>query len=256
MDDFSFNGGTAEFFKVRNSPPASPGGSSGERDGGIYIGSLVDTLKGKGVVKYIGKVDYCRKKKVYVGVELESSSQERRHDGTVKGKTYFIGKPGHCIMCSPKDVRLHENSPGKQKENSCKQRYKSVTPPSSPSRGKCLGFVHRDVQVDDSSRTTTSPANVARNSVVDPSVDKTCKLGIAIGTKVMVYSQFEAIVKYVGPVDYCKRKEKLYVGVETVHEEHGVNDGVIKGRRYFECKQGYGRMCALSDVEEIDQAAK
>ena len=256
MDDFSFNGGTAEFFKVRNSnsPPASPGGSSGERDGGIYVGSLVDTLKGKGVVKYIGKVDYCRKKKVYVGVELESCSQERRHNGTVKGKTYFIGKPGHCIMCSPKDVRLHGDYREKQKENTCKQRYKSGTPSPSPPRGSCLEFVLRDVKV--SGRSTTTPATVARNTVIDPPVDKTCKLGIAVGTKVMVYSQFEAIVKYIGPVDYCKRKEKLYVGVETVDEEHGVNDGVVKGRRYFERKHGYCRMCALSDVEEIHQAAE
>ena len=71
---------------------------------------------------------------------------------------------------------------------------------------------------------------------------------IFVGMNVLVFSRHKGIVRFVGPTHYS-RKGKVYVGVEMSERKHGLNSGIVKGCRYFECKDGHGRIVAAEDVK-------
>ena len=119
--EMNFNGGVEEFFKVCS--PHSPLAKTGVADSnkGVFVGSQA-LCRGKiCTVMYIGKVEYCKKNKVYVGVEFQQK-RAGRNNGTVKGKTYFEGREGRCIMCSPREIQQFKRGEGKIENREKKEK--------------------------------------------------------------------------------------------------------------------------------------
>ena len=56
-------------------------------------------------------------------------------------------------------------------------------------------------------------------------------------------------VRYIGPAHFLRPGEICY-GIE-LSEPNGNHDGMVKGQRYFECKENYGIMCKKDQIDKI-----
>ena len=77
---------------------------------------------------------------------------------------------------------------------------------------------------------------------------------IKVGDYVRTHGyRLKGIVKYIGTVHYKRNNDKIFVGIELDSNRGGKNDGMIKGKRYFQCKNGcrHGIMVCIDDVERL-----
>ena len=247
--EMNFQGGLAEFFKVcsPHSPLANDGGAS--EDEGVFVGSEVMCRGETCTVMYIGKVEYCKKNKVYVGVEF-LQQRAGRNNGTVKGKTYFRGAERQCIMCSPRDIRRRKRGNGEKKKRRKKKEKKSPMARKSPLAAGGVANTQQRVGGTPVSREAFPESDEENFLPTTTTVGLKAQhhSNIFVGMNVLVFSRHKGIVRFVGPTHYS-RKGKVYVGVEMSERKHGLNSGIVKGCRYFECKDGHGRIVAAEDVK-------
>eukprot|EP01138_Halocafeteria_seosinensis_P003117 gb/GECG01003186.1/.p1 GENE.gb/GECG01003186.1/~~gb/GECG01003186.1/.p1 ORF type:complete len:953 (+),score=133.80 gb/GECG01003186.1/:1-2859(+) len=77
----------------------------------LYVGATV-LIQGRhrGVIKFLGTTEFDPQKRVWAGVELDRPIG--KHNGTVRGKTYFKSKEKHGTFVQPLQCELH--SPEKE----------------------------------------------------------------------------------------------------------------------------------------------
>lgn len=81
----------------------------------IQVGTLVETVAGRGTVKFCGSTHFQVGK--WVGIEL--FEKKGKNDGSVQGQKYFECKPGHGIFVKRSQVQVVQDAVG----NFCKPRY-------------------------------------------------------------------------------------------------------------------------------------
>ena len=69
--------------------------------------------------------------------------------------------------------------------------------------------------------------------------DTAWHLALAPGHRVQSRDNFRATVRFVGKVDGATPEEG-WIGIEWDAEGRGKHNGTAKGKRYFECRDGYG----------------
>ena len=72
-------------------------------------------------------------------------------------------------------------------------------------------------------------------------------LGDRVKTK---HKHIKGTVRFIGRVHYCKDIKKVYVGIEC-DGPFGRNNGTVKGKTYFTCRNNYGMLARVKDVEKI-----
>eukprot|EP00746_Dinoflagellata_sp_MGD_P143747 gnl/MRDRNA2_/MRDRNA2_76540_c0_seq2.p1 gnl/MRDRNA2_/MRDRNA2_76540_c0~~gnl/MRDRNA2_/MRDRNA2_76540_c0_seq2.p1 ORF type:complete len:2413 (+),score=413.30 gnl/MRDRNA2_/MRDRNA2_76540_c0_seq2:124-7362(+) len=242
----------------------------------IKVGDRVKCEGHAGYVKYYGTTEFA--KGVWVGVALDEP--HGKNDGTVKGKRYFTCEPNYGIFTRADKVEKikgeeHNDDPGikiKKKSESNEEKHFSIGQQVRCS-GHGIGHVRYEGAVKFAEGVWIGVELVEEAGKNDGSVKGEryfeCKPGHGIFVKPQ---QAEAVdkpaggtfsvgqrvkcgthighVRFHGDVDFA---QGTWVGVELM-EKAGKNDGTVRGKRYFDCKPGYGLFMEPHKIEAANFA--
>lgn len=78
----------------------------------LQVGTLVETVAGRGTVKFCGSTHFQVGK--WVGIEL--FEKKGKNDGSVQGQKYFECKPGYGIFVKRSQVQVIQDAVGNFRE--------------------------------------------------------------------------------------------------------------------------------------------
>jgi len=244
----------------------------------VHVKEVMPGRGAKGVVRFIGSVDFVDDMSTWFGVELDV--ELGRHDGTVQGVRYFAaGRDRGVFVTASKLLKLDADD---NYEDSCdaslcdSQMSRSTTPSIAQRRSmtgsappsmvggrvrRSLSLRHHEnkaggapdqAEIKPSSNSSLARSmSVRRTKEVVPEFQtgpgpvfskfkkKVEKKYLDVGQGVMIiHSKEMATIKYVGHTDFAPG---IWIGLE-LRNPKGKHNGEVQERRYFVCKESHGVM--------------
>ena len=232
---------------------SAPGGDSMCVGAKVLVGGVSGRIRFRGPVSFDKKGDW-------IGVQLDSA--HGKNNGMVAGVEYFRCKPLHGVFVRPNKCEILTDEAASQlgkapatpaanpsrvqrtprsttKKAASTPRSSIPSRPSSSLRSSRPGSATRTTKPS-TPRTKNTPRSsrgVSRNETpLKASKQPKGVQGFGIGCKVLAGGQM-GVVKYIGAIDV---DEGVFIGVE-LSEPVGKNDGSVAGKRYFRCRDSYGK---------------
>lgn len=245
----------------------------------VFIKEVLPGRGSKGVVRFIGSVDFVDDMTEWYGIELDSGIG--RHDGTVQGVRYFAaGKDRGVFVTANKIIKLDTQD---NYEESCDvsvcdsessayrtdpyqqgQQGRSTTATPTHRVRRSLSLRHHEIKTGQSvtSAASSITSSLSRSMSVRRSVEKNQqqqpaefqtgpgpafnkfkkkldKKYLEVGQSVMCISNREMAT--VRYIGHTDFAPGIWIGLELKNPK-GKHSGEVDGRRYFSCKENHGVM--------------
>ena len=111
---------------------------------------------------------------------------------------------------------------------------------------------HRRQSVALGARRSSLHSNVINNGVSTPSSNNILPSDVQVGARVLVHGENLGTVRYAGTTSFQTGK---WVGVE-LDDQLGKNNGVVQGKRYFECRSNHGVFVRPAHIKILPPSSK